>query len=63
MKKYYQLTLVSFVILFLELLIIRLIGTEIRIFAYLSNLILLAIFVGSDAALAPAPVTNFCPET
>ena len=41
-----QLILVSFVSLFLELLIIRLISTEIRIFAYLSNLVLLAIFVG-----------------
>lgn len=38
--------LVSFISLFLELLIIRLISTEIRIFAYLSNLVLLAIFVG-----------------
>lgn len=51
MKKYYQLALVSFVILFLELLLIRLIGTEIRIFAYLSNLVLLAIFIGSGAGM------------
>ena len=51
MKKYYRLALVSFTILFLELLLIRLIGTEIRIFAYLSNLILLAIFVGSGAGM------------
>lgn len=50
-KKYYQLALVSFTILFLELLLIRLVGTEIRIFAYLSNLILLAIFVGSGAGM------------
>lgn len=50
-KKYYQLVLISFVILFTELLLIRLIGTEIRIFAYLSNLILLAIFVGSGAGM------------
>jgi len=34
-------------ILFLELVLIRLIGTEIRIFAYVPNLILLATFVGS----------------
>ena len=50
-KKYYQLALVSFVILFLELLLIRLIGTEIRIFAYLSNLILLAVFIGSGVGM------------
>ncbi|MDP4001662.1 MAG: hypothetical protein Q8P69_01290 [bacterium] len=46
MKKYYQLALVSFAILFMELLLIRLVGTEIRIFAYLSNFILLAVFIG-----------------
>lgn len=46
-----KLILVSFVILFLELLLIRLVGTEIRIFAYLSNLILLAIFVGSGLGI------------
>lgn len=51
MKKYYQLALVSFTILFLELLLIRLIGTEIRIFAYFSNLILLATFVGSGVGM------------
>ena len=50
-KKYYQLVLVSFVILFLELLLIRLIGTEIRIFAYLSNIILFAIFIGSGVGM------------
>jgi len=50
-KKYYQLALVGFIILFLELLLIRLVGTEIRIFAYLSNLILLAIFVGSGVGM------------
>lgn len=45
-KENQQIILVSFISLFLELLIIRLISTEIRIFAYLSNLILLAMFVG-----------------
>ena len=50
-KKHYRLALVSFVILFAELLLIRLIGTEIRIFAYLSNLTLLAIFVGSGLGM------------
>ena len=50
-KKYFtkensNIFLISFISLFLELLIIRLIGTEIRIFAYLSNLVLLAVFIG-----------------
>lgn len=45
-KSNWQLIFVSFISLFLELLIIRLISTEIRIFAYFSNLVLLAIFVG-----------------
>ena len=42
---------ISFLILFLELLVIRLISTEIRIFAYLSNLVLLATFVGSGLGM------------
>lgn len=42
-----RVAIVSFVILFTELLLIRLIGTEIRIFAYVPNLILLATFLGS----------------
>lgn len=45
-KNNYELLSYSFIALFLELLIIRLVGTEIRIFAYLSNLVLLATFVG-----------------
>lgn len=51
MKKYSHVIGVSFVILFLELLLIRLIGTEIRIFAYFSNLLLLGIFVGSGLGM------------
>lgn len=51
MKSYWRLALTSFLILFLELLIIRLVGTEIRIFAYLGNIILLAIFVGSGIGM------------
>lgn len=38
--------LISFLILFLELLFIRWIGTEIRIFAYLQNTILVVCFLG-----------------
>lgn len=45
-KQNWTLIFVSFIILFLELLVIRLIGTEIRIFAYFSNLVLLATFIG-----------------
>ncbi len=51
MNSYIKLAITSFTILFLELLLIRLIGTEIRIFAYLSNLILLAIFIGSGLGM------------
>ncbi len=46
LKNNYELISYSIIALFLELLIIRLVGTEIRIFAYLSNLVLLATFVG-----------------
>ena len=37
---------VSFLVLFLELVLIRWIGTEIRIFAYLGNLVLVVCFFG-----------------
>lgn len=46
-----NLALLSFLILFLELLVIRLVSTEIRIFAYLSNLVLLATFIGSGLGM------------
>lgn len=45
MEKIIPLCLVSFLILYLELLFVRVVGTEIRIFAYLSNLVLLVIFI------------------
>ena len=48
-KKYREdinLFLISFLILFLEIAIVRWISTEIRIFAYLNNLVLLACFLG-----------------
>ena len=41
-----KLFLVSFLILFLEIALIRWISTEIRIFAYVNNLVLLACFLG-----------------
>ncbi|MGD0625100.1 MAG: hypothetical protein ABSB32_10320 [Thermodesulfobacteriota bacterium] len=37
---------ISFIMLFLEILLIRWISTELRIFAYVSNLVLLACFLG-----------------
>lgn len=60
MRNSWRLAAVSFLILFLELLLIRLVGTEIRIFAYLGNLILLAIFVGSGIGMyikKPVPLS------
>jgi len=41
-----QLLLISFIMLFLEIALIRWIATEIRIFAYVHNLVLLACFLG-----------------
>lgn len=50
-KNNFKLAIVSFLILFLELVLIRFIGTEIRIFAYVPNLILLATFLGSGLGI------------
>src|SRR5262245_66581695 len=59
-----RLVLVSFLILFLEISLIRFLSTEIRIFAYVNNLVLLACFLGmgfgccrSDAEAPLAPTT------
>ena len=41
-----KLFLISFIMLFLEILLIRWISTEVRIFAYIGNLVLLACFLG-----------------
>lgn len=46
-----KLALISVTFLFLELVFIRLIGTEIRIFAYVANIILLAVFMGSSVGM------------
>lgn len=51
MYKYWRLCVISFLILFIELLVVRLVSTEIRIFAYFSNLVLLATFVGSGLGM------------
>ncbi len=50
-KQWWRIGLISFLILFLELLVIRLVSTEIRIFSYLANLVLLATFVGSGLGM------------
>ncbi|MEX2028538.1 MAG: hypothetical protein WD988_03530 [Candidatus Curtissbacteria bacterium] len=50
-RKYLNLFCVSFLILFLELLLIRLLSTEIRIFAYLSNILLIASFIGTGIGM------------
>ncbi|HEU5182103.1 MAG TPA: hypothetical protein VFW45_15060 [Candidatus Polarisedimenticolia bacterium] len=56
-----RLVLVSFLILFLEIALIRFLTTEIRIFAYVNNLVLLACFLGMGLgccrANARAPLT------
>ena len=53
-----ELFLVSVLILFLELTLIRWIGTEVRIFAYLGNLILVLCFfgVGLGCYLSARPI-------
>src|SRR2546422_3119013 len=45
-KNYWDLLLLSFISLFLELAIIRWLSSEIRIFAYFKNLPLMAAFLG-----------------
>lgn len=50
-ENYLKVFFISFVFLFLELLVIRVVSTEIRIFAYMSNLVLLAIFTGSGLGM------------
>ena len=45
-RGYFELLLISFIALFLELVIIRWLSTEIRIFAYFKNLPLMAAFLG-----------------
>ncbi|MBI4354288.1 MAG: hypothetical protein HY595_03525 [Candidatus Omnitrophica bacterium] len=61
-----RLFLVSFVTLFLELALIRWVSTEIRIFAYVNNLVLLACFLGMGLGCSMAcreasfSLTNLC---
>ena len=49
-----KLLAVSFLSLFLELALVRWVGTEVRIFAYFNNLVLLACFLGLGAGCALA---------
>jgi len=45
-KSHLRLLLASFLALFFELLVIRYVSTEIRVFAYIQNLLLIASFFG-----------------
>src|SRR5579862_4059881 len=55
----WEIFIVSVLILYLELVLIRWIGTEIRIFAYLGNLILVICFFGTGlgCSLSAKPVS------
>lgn len=55
-KNKFRLALLSFVALFLELVIIRWLASEIRIFAYFKNLPLFACFLGLGAGFILAPI-------
>ncbi len=56
-----EIFVVSALILYLELVLIRWIGTEIRIFAYLGNLILVVCFlgVGLGCSLSERPLSSW----
>jgi hypothetical protein len=54
----YQLFVASFVALYFELLIIRYLGTEIRVFAYLKNFPLIACFLGIGLGM----IYGACPK-
>lgn len=64
-RTYVELFLVSVFLLFLEILLIRWISTEVRVFAYLKNLALVACFLGMGVGCilrekpGPALVTTF----
>ncbi len=49
--KLFRLTLISVLFLFLELLLIRLITTEVRIFGYLPNVVMLVIFFAAGTGM------------
>ena len=57
-QSYARLALISFVILYLELVVIRWLSTEIRIFAYFKNFPLLAAFLGFGIGCIVAPRTR-----
>lgn len=44
-------SLISFVFLYLEALLIRLIGTEVRLFAYMANMLLLIMFIAAGIGM------------
>jgi hypothetical protein len=57
MRQYLPLFLISFATLFFEVLIIRWIGSEIRIFAFFKNLILMGAFLGMGLGCATSSAT------
>lgn len=65
MRKYWPLFLASFVALYFELIIIRYLSTEVRIFAYLKNLALIASFFGIGLGMVlekpPSALKRFFP--
>ena len=50
--------LISFVMLFLEIFLVRWISTEVRIFSYVSNLVLLACFLGMGIGVSGGALTG-----
>src|SRR6266498_5542213 len=48
-RTYWRLALISFLTLYLELVVIRWLASEVRIFAYFKNFPLMAAFLGSGA--------------
>ncbi len=58
-RKDLEIFLISILILFLELVLIRWIGTEVRVFAYLGNLVLVVCFfgIGLGCYLATKPIS------
>ena len=48
-----RIAVLSAAVLFLEMLLVRWVGTEVRIFAYLQNAVLVSAFLGSVSGVAP----------
>jgi hypothetical protein len=53
-----SLFLISFVVLFVETMLIRYIGSQTRIFAFYKNIPLIGAFLGLGSAASPAPAAG-----